>query len=140
MSANGCSRNRYLKQTAAILKEKFDSDIPKDIQDVLSLPGVGPKMAHLLMQCAWKENSGIGVDTHVHRISNRLGWVGATKTPEDTRMELEDWLPSEHWAEVNHLLVGFGQLLCKPIGPMCAGCPIRAECPKIGTRSSPSKG
>jgi endonuclease-3 len=83
-------------------------------------------------------NAGIGVDTHVHRISNRLGWV-ESKTPEDTRLQLEDWLPPEYWREVNHLMVGYGQLLCKPIGPMCSTCPVRDLCPKIGTRSSPQK-
>lgn len=70
-----------------------------------------------------------GVDTHVHRISIRLGWVHNTKTPERTRKELEDWLPQELWSEVNHLLVGFGQQICKSRGPQCATCLNHELCP-----------
>lgn len=75
------------------------------------------------------------MDTHVHRISNRLGWV-KTKTPEQTRLALEDWLPKDKWQEVNHMLVGYGQTLCKPIKPMCEQCPVRDLCLKVGTRKS----
>lgn len=71
----------------------------------------------------------LGVDTHVHRISNRLGWVKNTKTPEATRKELEDWLPQQMWSEVNHLLVGFGQQICQPIKPQCATCLNYQLCP-----------
>lgn len=70
----------------------------------------------------------LGVDTHVHRISNRLGWVN-TKTPEETRKALEDWLPQELWSEVNHLLVGFGQQICQPIKAQCATCLNHELCP-----------
>lgn len=132
----------YLKQTAKILLEKYDGDIPSNLEELCALPGVGPKMAHLALQCAWKINSGIGVDTHVHRISQRLGWVkyDLKKTPEQTRMELEEWLPREYWAPINPLLVGFGQTLCLPIGPKCDDCPARHLCPKRGTKSkSPKK-
>ncbi len=82
------------------------------------------------MSSAWGNNVGIGVDTHVHRIANRLGWTKApTKIPDKTRKELEDWLPSEYWKEVNHLLVGFGQQHCKPIGPKCSTCLCKEICP-----------
>ncbi len=86
-------------------------------------------------------NSGIGVDTHVHRISQRLGWVkfNEKKTPEQTRTELQEWLPKELWAPVNPLLVGFGQTLCLPIGPKCHECPVKDVCPKRGARPSPVK-
>lgn len=70
-----------------------------------------------------------GVDTHVHRISNRLGWVKNTKTPEGTRKGLESWLPEDLWQEVNHLLVGFGQQICKPVNPQCATCLNLELCP-----------
>lgn len=80
-----------------------------------------------------------GVDTHVHRISNRLGWVKkTTKTPENTRIELESWLPKDLWREVNHMLVGFGQTICRPIGPHCASCLNKTTCPSA-VLSSPSK-
>ena len=69
----------------------------------------------------------------VHRISNRLGWTETSK-PEETRLALQDWLPSEHWGPVNAMLVGFGQTLCKPINPLCHECPVQDQCPKIGTK------
>jgi endonuclease-3 len=72
----------------------------------------------------------LGVDTHVHRISNRLGWVPkATKTPEATRVALESWLPTELWDEVNNLMVGFGQQVCKPVHPLCSTCLNKTLCP-----------
>ncbi|KAG0285308.1 Endonuclease III-like protein 1, partial [Dissophora globulifera] len=75
-------------------------------------------------------NFGIGVDTHVHRIANRLGWVKTEKDgPEGTREALQSWLPKEHWREINYLLVGFGQVLCLPRGPLCGTCPIQERCP-----------
>lgn len=121
----------YLKKVAQILKDSYDGDIPDNIKDLCSLPGVGPKMAHLCMNEAWKIVSGIGVDTHVHRISARLGWVPkkGIKTPEDTRQALESWLPKEYWSEINHLLVGFGQTICNPVRPKCDQCYNRSLCP-----------
>ncbi|CAO3679305.1 unnamed protein product [Umbelopsis vinacea] len=120
----------YIKDTAVILKEKFNGDIPDTIEGLISLPGVGPKMGYLTLQCAWNKNVGIGVDVHVHRIANRLGWVNTAKgTPEDTREELEAWLPKEHWKEINPLLVGFGQVTCLPRGPRCHACPVSDLCP-----------
>lgn len=85
-------------------------------------------MAHLCMKTAWNEITGIGVDTHVHRISNRLGWV-ETKTPEETRKSLQRWLPKELWDEVGLLLVGFGQQTCQPVRPQCATCLNNTLCP-----------
>jgi endonuclease-3 len=125
---------KYLKKTAVILKEKYNDDIPDNVKDLCSLPGVGPKMAHICMNVAWKKAMGIGVDTHVHRISNRLKWVqgiksGPTKTPEQTRIALEGWLPESKWIEINWLLVGFGQQICRPINPKCADCLNCDICP-----------
>ncbi|XP_014769778.1 endonuclease III-like protein 1 [Octopus bimaculoides] len=120
----------YIKKTTRILKEKYHGDIPHSLEGLLQLPGIGPKMAHLIMKCAWDKLTGIGVDTHVHRISNRLGWVPTqTKEPEKTRKFLEDWLPREYWNEVNHLLVGFGQQLCRPVNPACVTCLNKELCP-----------
>ncbi|RZF48810.1 hypothetical protein LSTR_LSTR003190 [Laodelphax striatellus] len=128
----------YIKKTSAILKERYDGDIPNTVEGLMELPGVGPKMAHLCMTTAWNKIHGIGVDTHVHRISNRLGWVQKpTKTPEATRKALESWLPPKFWFEVNHLMVGFGQQICRPIGPRCSDCLNKALCP-VGRTSSGS--
>ncbi|XP_018335211.1 endonuclease III-like protein 1 isoform X2 [Agrilus planipennis] len=122
------SKVKYIKKTSEVLKNKFNGDIPKTLEDLCSLPGVGPKMAHLCMQIAWGTVTGIGVDTHVHRITNRLKWVN-TKTPEETRKALEKWLPFDLWSEVNHLLVGFGQQICLPVRPQCETCLNKSLCP-----------
>lgn len=120
----------YIKNTAKILIDKYDSDIPDSIEEMVKLPGVGPKMAHICMRVAWGVVSGIGVDTHVHRISNRLQWMPkATKEPEQTRVALESWLPRELWSEVNELLVGFGQTICTPTNPKCGECLNYDICP-----------
>lgn len=119
-----------MQRTSKILIEKYNSDIPNNIKELIALPGVGPKMAHICMSTAWKEVTGIGVDVHVHRISNRIGWLPKpTKEPEQTRVGLEAWLPQSLWAEVNYLLVGFGQTVCLPVKPKCSTCLSREICP-----------
>ncbi|XP_070187263.1 endonuclease III-like protein 1 isoform X2 [Littorina saxatilis] len=118
----------YIKRTSQILVDQHNGDIPDTLESLCQLPGVGPKMAHLAMKSAWKTITGIGVDTHVHRISNWLGWV-RTKEPEQTRKALEEWLPREHWSEINHILVGFGQTICSPVAPKCVGCLNNDICP-----------
>ncbi|XP_065899108.1 endonuclease III-like protein 1 isoform X2 [Dysidea avara] len=120
----------YIKRVTEILVKEYDSDIPQTFDQLVALPGVGPKMAHLVMDIAWGNVTGIAVDTHVHRISNRLGWVKkTTKDPEDTRKALEDWLPRSEWSEVNWLLVGFGQQICLPVKPRCSDCLNKKMCP-----------
>lgn len=124
------SKVNYIKKTTQILQDEYNGDIPDSVEKLCKLPGVGPKMAHLCMKTAWGVLTGIGVDTHVHRISNRLGWVPkATKTPEATRVALESWLPTELWDEVNNLMVGFGQQVCKPVNPLCSTCLNKTLCP-----------
>jgi len=118
----------YLKKTAVLLKEKFDSDIPDTMVGLCSLPGVGSKMANLALQIAFNRIEGIGVDTHVHRIANRLGWV-KTKTPDQTEAKLREVLPREYWRSINKLLVGFGQQICLPVRPKCESCLNRNACP-----------
>ncbi|KAL8587456.1 Endonuclease III-like protein 1 [Nucella lapillus] len=118
----------YIKRTSQILREEYDEDIPATVEMLCRLPGVGPKMAHLAMKSAWGTITGIGVDTHVHRIANRLGWA-RTKQPEHTRKALEEWLPREHWSKINHLLVGFGQQTCAFVAPKCVGCLNKDICP-----------
>ncbi|KAI0333122.1 DNA glycosylase [Cubamyces sp. BRFM 1775] len=124
-------KTQYIKQAAQKLHDEFDGDVPKTADELCSLPGVGPKMAFLALQVAWKINAGIGVDVHVHRITNRLGWhKPPTKTPEETRLNLQSWLPVELHAEINHLLVGFGQTICSPVGPKCDHCELSdGSCP-----------
>eukprot|EP01139_Manchomonas_bermudensis_P025722 Amastigsp_a846472_19.p2 type:complete len:296 gc:universal Amastigsp_a846472_19:1046-159(-) len=129
---------QYLKATALQLQNNFNSDIPDTVEGLCSLPGVGPKMAHLTMQVAWGKTVGIGVDVHVHRISNRLGWV-KTKDEEGTRRALEEWLPESKWRPINKLFVGFGQTICRPVGPLCEDCAVADRCPSAGKAAKKSK-
>ncbi|KAK9763093.1 alpha,alpha-trehalase nth1 [Basidiobolus ranarum] len=124
------TKTRFIKATAQICLQDYGGDIPKNIGELMKLPGVGPKMAYLTLQCAWKRNSGIGVDIHVHRIANRLGWANTTSTTR-TQQDLEDWLPKHLWAEVNPMLVGFGQILCGTKSPNCGLCPVANLCPSF---------
>ncbi|KAI8904196.1 DNA glycosylase [Powellomyces hirtus] len=127
-------KTKALMGTSAMCVELYGGDIPPTFETLQALPGVGPKIAALVMSNAWKENVAIGVDTHVHRIANRLGWV-ATRTPEHTMRALQLVMPRKLWGPVNPLLVGFGQTLCSAVNPGCATCPVKERCPKIGTKS-----
>lgn len=124
------NKTKYIKKTAEILRDRFDSDIPDSIEGLVSLPGVGPKMAYLCMSAAWGRDEGIGVDVHVHRITNLWGWH-KTRNPEETRAALEAWLPKEKWHAINNLLVGFGQTICLPVGRKCGDCTLAEKglCP-----------
>lgn len=137
------NKTRFIKEMSQILIDQYGGDIPNSIEGLLKLPGVGTKMAHLCMRSAWNIVTGIGVDTHVHRIANWLKWVPKeTKCPEDTRQALEKWLPYELWDEVNHLLVGFGQTICTPRFPRCNDCSNAPICPARGQqkiRNTPIK-
>lgn len=137
----GFHRNKakYLRAAAKICVEKYGGDIPPDLESLVELPGVGPKMGHLIMNVGWEKPSGICVDVHVHRITERLGWVSEScavtnagsprkRTPEDTRVALENWLPKDEWVEINPLLVGFGQLYCTPLRPKCSECDVADLC------------
>ncbi|KAH8811691.1 DNA glycosylase [Xylogone sp. PMI_703] len=117
------NKTKYIKQAVEILRDKWNGDIPDTIEGMMSLPGVGPKMAYLCMSSAWGRTEGIGVDVHVHRITNLWGWH-KTKTPEETRMALQAWLPKEKWHEINWLLVGLGQSICLPVGRKCGECEL----------------
>lgn len=128
-----------MKKIAKICLLKYKGDIPDTLEALLSLPGIGPKMAHLVMNVAWNNVQGICVDTHVHRICNRLGWVPRTKTPEETRESLQMWLPKEEWVPINPLLVGFGQTICTPLRPSCTLCTVSDFCPSAFQEATPKK-
>ncbi|OBT64399.1 hypothetical protein VE03_05712 [Pseudogymnoascus sp. 23342-1-I1] len=108
------NKTRYIKGAAEVLRDAHGGDIPDTAEGLMALPGVGPKMAYLCLSAAWGRVEGIGVDVHVHRITNLWGWHGrgGTKGPEETRGRLEGWVPRGRWAEINWLLVGFGQTIC----------------------------
>ncbi len=122
------NKAKYIKKTTDIIADKYKGKVPDTLKSLLALPGVGKKIAHLTLQICYKKCEGIAVDTHVHRISNRLGWVKSRK-PEETEAQLEKWLPKTWWEKVNVLLVGFGQEICRPIGPKCGECEALEFCP-----------
>ncbi|CAG8162993.1 unnamed protein product [Penicillium olsonii] len=115
------NKTKYIKATALILRDQYNGDIPSTPEGLMALPGVGPKMAYLCLSAAWGKHLGIGVDVHVHRITNLWGW-NKTKTPEETRLALQSWLPHEKWHEINKLLVGLGQTVCLPVKRRCGDC------------------
>ncbi|KAN0077914.1 hypothetical protein V8E54_006218 [Elaphomyces granulatus] len=120
------NKTKYIKESAIILRDQYNSDIPSTAKELMKLPGVGPKMAYLCMSAAWGKHEGIGVDVHVHRITNLWDWH-KTKNPEETRKALESWLPKDKWHEINKLLVGLGQTVCLPIGRKCGECALSGK-------------
>jgi endonuclease III len=116
----------YLKELPTVLKEKFNNKIPETIEELVQLPGVGRKTANLVMILAF-DKPAMCVDVHVHRISNRLGYI-KTKTPAESEIELRKKLPVKYWKMYNSMLVAFGQTLCKPINPKCDICPVQTMC------------
>lgn len=122
-----------LVQIARILERDFSGKVPDDIDALLRLPGVGRKTANLVVTVAYGL-PGICVDTHVHRISNRWGYV-CTRTPEETERALREKLPRRYWLEINELLVTLGQTRCRPVRPRCEVCPVERWCGRVGVRS-----
>jgi len=128
----GFYRNKAasLKKIAAILLEQHDGKVPSSMEDLLSLPGVGRKTANLVLNEAF-DLDAICVDIHVHRISNRCGWL-TSKGPEETEMILRGILPKKFWKRINRLLVLYGQKLCRPVSPFCSRCVIAKFCSRRG--------
>ncbi len=128
------TKAKRLKQVCKILIEEYNGRVPDSLDELLRLPGVGRKTANLVITLGYGK-PGICVDTHVHRISNRLGYVD-TKTPEQTEMELRKKLPRKWWIKYNDLLVTWGQNICTPISPRCSICPVAKYCEKKGVKKS----
>jgi endonuclease-3 len=122
---------RHVKRTAGILTARYGGAVPTTMDDLLALPGVGRKTANLVLIVAHESADNICVDTHVHRIANRLGWV-RTRTPEQTEQALYAAAPRRWWAAINLHLVTWGQNVCRPVYPLCDGCAVRRWCPRIG--------
>ena len=123
-----------LKQIGRIIRDDFDDEVPASEADLLAMPGVGRKTANLVLGLGFGIPA-ICVDTHVHRISNRLGMV-LTKTPEQTERALMEVLPRDLWVPINDLLVTFGQNRCHPTSPRCTNCPLEDLCPRVGVTRS----
>ncbi|MFA5114530.1 MAG: endonuclease III [Candidatus Omnitrophota bacterium] len=126
------NKARYVRELSVQIIDDFYGRVPDNLEDLLQLKGVGRKTANLVLGLGYGIPA-ICVDTHVHRISNRLGWV-RTGTPEDTEPALMKLLPRRYWIELNTLLVAFGQHICLPVSPLCSLCRVSGLCPKKGVK------
>jgi len=123
----------HVKACCQKLVAEFGGQVPSTMEALTSLPGVGRKTANLVLILAFRSRQNICVDTHVHRISNRLGWVSTTQ-PDETEQELYRVTERRWWPDINLYLVTWGQNVCRPVYPRCGDCVIEKECPRIGVR------
>ena len=128
------TKARSIREASRIILEKYGGTVPSGMDQLLGLPGVGRKTANLVIILGF-DDMGICVDTHVHRISNRWGYV-STKTPEATEMKLREILPERYWKDINNFLVPYGQHVCLPVSPFCSKCKLFSLCGRIGVKSS----
>jgi len=129
------TKSKRIKEISKTLIEKYKSQVPEDFNELLKLNGVGRKTANIVMVYGFNKPGFIPVDTHCHRIPNRLGWI-KTKNSDETEQELKKILPQKYWDDFNHLFVRFGQKICTPVSPFCSKCPIKKYCKKIGVNRS----
>jgi endonuclease-3 len=128
------TKARNLRAASALLVSKHGGRVPTEMEELLALPGVGRKTANLVRNLGYGL-LGICVDTHVHRISNRMGWV-STRSPEQTEQALMRVLPRRYWIPINELLVRYGQAVCTPLSPRCSACPVSRWCARVGVGRS----
>ncbi|WP_457569293.1 endonuclease III domain-containing protein [Desulfurobacterium sp.] len=128
------NKAKTIKEICKTLIEKYNGKVPDSLDELLKLKGVGRKTANLVVTLGF-DKPGICVDTHVHRIMNRIGYV-KTKTPEETEFALRKKLPKKYWKIINELLVALGQHICHPTSPKCSVCPIKDYCRKVGVKRS----
>ena len=128
------TKAKAIRKASRELVERFGSRVPDTIEELLTLPGVGRKTANLVVTLAHNK-AGICVDTHVHRITNRWGYV-RTKNPHETEQALRAKLPKKHWITINTILVMHGQNICKPLSPLCTRCPVTNCCARAGVTRS----
>jgi endonuclease-3 len=134
------NKARFVKATAETLARDYGSKVPDTLEEMVKLPGVGRKTANLVMILAYRSQRNICVDTHVHRLANRLGWV-RTLLPDQTEQALYESTDARWWPYINLYLVTWGQNMCRPVYPRCGDCPIAHLCPRIGvTRVSRAAG
>lgn len=125
------TKAKWIKQVCKILLKKYNGKVPDTEEELLKLPGVGRKCMSITMCYGFLKPGYLAIDTHCHRIPNRLGWI-KTKTPGETEIELKKILPKKYWKDFNDIFVTFGQNICLPISPLCSQCVINPYCPKIG--------
>jgi endonuclease-3 len=131
------NKAEHVKATATILHAKYGGQVPSTLDELVTLPGVGRKTATLVLILAFQSLQHICVDTHVHRIANRMGWVD-TKTPEQTEQALYRNVDAKWWPTLNLYLVTWGQNVCRPVYPRCGDCALAAACPRLGVGTPPA--
>jgi len=129
------TKSKRIKEISNTIIDEYNSQVPDTIEGLLKLKGVGRKTANIVMVYGHKKSGFLPIDTHCHRIPNRLGWIN-TKTPDETEFALKKILPKKYWDDFNHLFVTFGQKICVPISPFCSKCPIKNYCKKISVLKS----
>jgi endonuclease-3 len=129
------TKTKRIKDISKTLIDEYDGQVPEKIDELLKLKGVGRKTANIVMVYGHKKNGFLPIDTHCHRIPNRLGWI-KTKNPEETEKQLRRILPKKYWDDFNHLFVKFGQTICVPVSPFCSKCPINKYCKKVSVKRS----
>ena len=127
------TKAKRLREISKSLIENYSSEVPKDLDELLKLKGVGRKTANIVMVYGHRIHGYIPIDTHCHRIPNRLGWI-KTRTPEETEYEIKKVLPEQYWDDFNDMFVTFGQKICVPVSPFCSRCPIIKYCKKINVK------
>lgn len=129
------TKAKYILKTCRALVNGYGGNVPDREEELLKLPGIGRKCMGIVMCYGFNKSSNIPVDTHVHKIANRLGWV-KTKTPEKTEFALMKIIPKKYWHDLNNLLVAHGQNICVSVSPFCSKCYISGYCPRIGVKKS----
>jgi endonuclease-3 len=128
------NKAKTIKHVSKIILENFGGKVPRTREKLMSIKGIGPKTSNIVLAFAFGKKV-LPIDTHCHRIPNRLGWV-KTKTPEQTEAELNKILPEKYWTEFNSIFVQFGKTICQPVSPLCSTCSISKYCPRIGVTKS----
>jgi len=128
------TKAKRIKEISQTLLDTYQGNVPDTFEELLTLKGVGRKTANIVMVYGHKKHGYLPIDTHCHRIPNRLGWI-KTKTPEETEHALKKILPAKYWDDFNDLFVTFGQTICVPISPFCSRCAIHRYCKKINVKN-----
>lgn len=129
------TKAKRIKEISQTILTKYQGYVPETIDELLTLKGVGRKTANIVMVYGHKKHGYLPIDTHCHRIPNRLGWIH-TKTPEETEHALKNILPERYWDDFNDLFVTFGQTICVPVSPFCSICPVEQYCKKVAVTTS----
>ena len=124
---------KRIKEISKILLDEYQGNVPSTLKELIKINGIGRKTANIVMVYGYNKQDYLPIDTHCHRIPNRIGWI-STKTAHETEIELKKILPKPYWKDFNHLFVLFGQNICTPLSPYCSICPIKSYCEQNGVK------